>query len=123
MHKGNNLNIQTETAYHVKELINEAMEKANSVYNTSIQSQEQAKEIAVGSLLHDIGMRYIEVDIVNKDLDDMSAYEVSEYKKHPVYGYSAVENEEWISMRNERYSRAYDAINTCRKALEKWLEK
>ena len=60
-------------------------------------SQEQAKEIAVGSLLHDIGMRYIEVDIVNKDLDDMSAYEVSEYKKHPVYGYSAVENEEWIS--------------------------
>lgn len=57
----------------------------------------QAKEIAVGSLLHDIGMRYIEVDTVNRDLTDMTAYEAAEYKKHPVYGYSAVENEEWIS--------------------------
>lgn len=59
--------------------------------------QEEAKEIAVGSLLHDIGMRYIEVDIEDKELTDMSAYEVMEFKKHPVYGYSAVENEEWIS--------------------------
>lgn len=58
---------------------------------------ENAKEIAVGSLLHDVGMRYIEVDVVNKDLSDMSTYEQAEYKKHPVYGYSAVENEEWIS--------------------------
>lgn len=60
-------------------------------------TKENAKEIAVGSLLHDVGMRYIEVDVVNKDLADMSAYEQAEYKKHPVYGYSAVENEEWIS--------------------------
>ncbi len=58
---------------------------------------EQTKEIAVGSLLHDIGMRYIEVDVVNKNLSDMSAYEAAEYKKHPVYGYSAVEKAQWIS--------------------------
>ena len=58
---------------------------------------EEAKEIAVGSLLHDIGMRYIEVDVVNKDLSELNAYDAAEFKKHPVYGYSAVENAEWIS--------------------------
>ncbi len=60
-------------------------------------SREDAKEIAIGGLLHDLGMRYIEVDVVNKDLADMTVYEQAEYKKHPVYGYTAVENEEWIS--------------------------
>ena len=59
--------------------------------------EEKAKEIAVGSLLHDIGMRYIEADVANKNLSDMSAYDAAEYKKHPIYGYSAVENAEWIS--------------------------
>lgn len=58
---------------------------------------EEAKEITVGSLLHDIGVRYIKINVVNKDLSDMSAYELAEFKKHPVYGYSAVENAEWIS--------------------------
>lgn len=56
-----------------------------------------AKEIAIGSLLHDIGMRYIDVNYVDVELESMSAYESAEYKKHPVYGYSAVEKEEWVS--------------------------
>ena len=60
-------------------------------------ASEKAKEIAVGSLLHDIGMRYIETDVVNKNLSDLNAYDAAEYKKHPVYGYSAVEKAEWIS--------------------------
>lgn len=58
---------------------------------------QDAKEIAVGSLLHDIGIRYIDVDYVGKELSELSAYEASEFKKHPVYGYSAVEKEEWLS--------------------------
>ncbi len=56
-----------------------------------------AKEIAIGSLLHDIGMRYIDVNSVDVELEDMSAYEAAEYKKHPVYGYSALEKEGWVS--------------------------
>lgn len=56
-----------------------------------------AKEIAVGSLLHDIGMRYINMDFIDKNMDEMTSNNIAEYKKHPVYGYSAVENEEWIS--------------------------
>ena len=56
-----------------------------------------AKEIAVGSLLHDIGMRYINTEFVNKDISEMTSNEVGEYKKHPVYGYSAVEKKTWIS--------------------------
>lgn len=56
-----------------------------------------AKEIAVGSLLHDIGMRYINTEFIDKDISEMNSNDVAEYKKHPVYGYSAVEKEEWIS--------------------------
>ena len=53
--------------------------------------------ITLGCLLHDIGIRYIDVNYVNTELDDMSSYEVKEYKKHPVYGYSALEKEGWVS--------------------------
>lgn len=60
-------------------------------------SFEDAKEIAVGSLLHDIGIRYIDVDYVGKEVSELSGYEAAEFKKHPVYGYSAVEKEEWLS--------------------------
>ena len=56
-----------------------------------------AKEIAVGSLLNDIGMRYISTEFINKDISEMTSNDGAEYKKHPVYGYSAVEKEEWIS--------------------------
>ena len=56
-----------------------------------------AKEIAVGSLLHDIGMRYINKEFIDKDIQEMTSNDAAEYKKHPVYGYSAVEKEEWIS--------------------------
>lgn len=58
---------------------------------------ENTKEIAIGSLLHDIGMRYINVDYEKKELNELSEFQVAEFKKHPVYGYSAVEKEDWLS--------------------------
>ncbi len=58
---------------------------------------KEAKEIAVGSLLHDIGIRYIDVDYVEKELSELSDYEAAEFRKHPIYGYSAVEKENWMS--------------------------
>lgn len=60
-------------------------------------SPEDAQEIAVGGLLHDIGMRYIDVDFIDKEVQEMSSYDLSEFKKHPIYGYSAIEKEDWIS--------------------------
>ena len=54
-------------------------------------------DIAVGCLLHDLGLRYVTVDFDNKSIDCMSDKEITEYKKHPIYGYSAIKSENWLS--------------------------
>ena len=54
-------------------------------------------DIAVGCLLHDIGLRYITADFINKDIESMNNKELVEYKKHPIYGYTSLKNETWIS--------------------------
>lgn len=59
-------------------------------------SVDKIKEIAIGSLLHDIGITCYKNNTelqelaVNDELDD-------EFKKHVVYGYSIVNAEDWIS--------------------------
>lgn len=54
-------------------------------------------DIGVGCLLHDIGLRYITADFINKDIESMNNKELVEYKKHPIYGYTSLKNETWIS--------------------------
>ena len=58
---------------------------------------EAVHEIGVGCLLHDLGLRYVTVKFDNTDIDKMTDRDMDEYKKHPIYGYSAVKNEEWLS--------------------------
>lgn len=55
------------------------------------------KDIAIGSLLHDIGYTYIAFDYQNLYLDTCPQKEQREIKKHTVYGYSAVEKVNWLS--------------------------
>ena len=70
-------------------------------------------------------------DCSDSDLKDMKWSEKEDHKLYDEEGLPCPrpdyddeeDNVEWIAMRNERYSRAYDAVNVCRKALEKWLEK
>ncbi len=54
-------------------------------------------DIGVGCLLHDIGLRYLTIDYENQDIEELTEAEAAEYKKHPVYGYSALRGEDWIS--------------------------
>ena len=54
-------------------------------------------DIGVGCLLHDVGLRYTTVNYSNRALDTLDKQEMIEYKKHPIYGYSALKNEEWLS--------------------------
>lgn len=54
-------------------------------------------DIGVGCLLHDIGLRYSTVDFTHRNIYDMSENEFIEYKKHPVYAYSSLKDEDWIS--------------------------
>lgn len=59
--------------------------------------EDEIKEIAIGSLLHDIGFRYINVKYENMNINELTPNEIFEYKKHTIYGYSSLENEKQIS--------------------------
>ncbi len=58
--------------------------------------EEKIRQIAIGSLLHDIGIRYITVPYENTDMSRIDAAKIFEYKKHTILGYSALEHEKWI---------------------------
>lgn len=58
---------------------------------------ERIHDIGVACLLHDIGLRYQTYDYSDKSMDEMTDYELSEYKKHPIYGYTALKEENWLS--------------------------
>lgn len=58
--------------------------------------EESYIDIAIGALLHDLGMRYITVPYINFDMDNRPASEVFELKKHTILAYSALEGEDWI---------------------------
>lgn len=59
--------------------------------------KEVVHDIGVGCLLHELGLRYITIPFENRQIDEMTDKDLEEYKKHPVYGYSAVKNEKWLS--------------------------
>ena len=53
--------------------------------------------ISVGCLLHDLGLRYLTFNIDNVDYESMSEKDKEEYRKHSIYGFSALQNEKWLS--------------------------
>lgn len=59
--------------------------------------KEKVREIGVGALLHDIGYTYVKTEIKNKKYEDFSDKERKEMQMHVIYGYSAIEKQEWIS--------------------------
>ncbi len=59
--------------------------------------EETVHDMGVACLLHELGLKYISVDYVNKEIYDMTESDAAEYRKHPIYGYSAIENETWLS--------------------------
>ena len=54
-------------------------------------------DIGVSCLLHDLGLRYLTIDYENRNLEELTEAEYAEYKKHPIYGYTALRGENWIS--------------------------
>ena len=66
-------------------------------------SKWEVYDIGVGSILHDMGLRYLSVpyqDIdVEKEFDPESLFE---YRKHTLYGFSSVEKESWMSNESKK---------------------
>ena len=59
-------------------------------------SNKQIHNIAMGAILHDIGLRYINVPYVNVSENKMTNKDAVEYKKHTIFGYSSLQDEEWL---------------------------
>lgn len=62
-------------------------------------SKDKIRDIAVGSLLHDIGINYVNFNLINESYESIYSDEnkIKEFKKHVVYGYTSVEKETWLS--------------------------
>ena len=58
---------------------------------------KKVREIAVGSLLHDIGYIYVPGDLLYREIEEMDTEQRSELKKHVVYGFEAMKEESWLS--------------------------
>ena len=59
--------------------------------------EKQVHDIGVGCLLHDMGLKYLNIDYEDQDVESLSEAHIKEYMKHPVYGYSVIRDEEWLS--------------------------
>ena len=69
-----------------------------SVFVARLLQLDQVRQynIAVGALLHDLGIRYITTGYVNRNWENENPIEVFEYKKHTILGYSALDEESWV---------------------------
>lgn len=54
-------------------------------------------DMGIACLLHDLGLRYLTLDYKDTNMTETSEMEFSEYKKHPVYAYTSLKNETWLS--------------------------
>lgn len=95
----------------VVEKIYDIKERSSDIYEHSINlcslativalkmglSQETVHDIGVGCLLHDLGLRYLAIVYDDQDISQLSEKEFAEFKKHPVYAYTALRDETWIS--------------------------
>lgn len=93
-----------EKIFDIKERSADVYEHSISICSLAILTAvklhvdiDKIHEIGVGCLLHDIGLRYTTVDYNNKDMDTLSKQEQVAYKKHPIYGYTSLKDESWIS--------------------------
>lgn len=93
-----------ERIYDIRERSADIYEHSISVCSIAVLvaaklrlSKEQMHDIGVASLFHDIGLRYLNFKYCEIDLDALTNKELAEYKKHPVYAFTSLENEPWIS--------------------------
>ena len=58
--------------------------------------KEGLEQIALGALLHDLGLCYVNADYKNCCFEKMPPVEIFELKKHTILAYTALEKETWI---------------------------
>lgn len=93
-----------EKVFDIKERSTNIYEHSISICSLAILTalkmeldEKAIHDIGVGCLLHDIGLRYTTIDFTQSDVENLTPQELAEYKKHPVYGYSSLRDQDWIS--------------------------
>lgn len=93
-----------EKIFDIKERSADIYEHSISICSLAILTalklnveSDKIHDIGVGCLLHDIGLRYTTVDYNNRDVETLNKQELAAYKKHPIYGYTSLKDEPWIS--------------------------
>lgn len=93
-----------EKIYDIRERSSDIYEHSISICSLAILTALKLKlkknkvhDIAVGCLLHDLGLRYLTIQYTDQEITKLSHRELVEYRKHPIYGYTALKNENWIS--------------------------
>lgn len=95
----------------VVEKVYDVKERSADIYEHSLQvctiatlialklglTEKQVYDISVSSLIHDLGLRYLVVRYEDQDINLLPAKDQEEYKKHSIYGYTAIKNETWLS--------------------------
>lgn len=66
-------------------------------------SRWEVYDIGVGSLLHDMGLRYLSVPYQDIDVyEEFDPESLFEFRKHTLYGFSSVEKENWMSNESKK---------------------
>ena len=93
----------TEKVYEIKEHNADLYEHAVNVCSLSVIlairlncSKSELNDIAIGALIHDIGLQSMERYYVDINLNLIGPDQIVEYRKHPAYGYSKIEEESWL---------------------------
>lgn len=60
-------------------------------------SDKQVRSVAMGAILHDLGLRYMKLPYTDMDIKEMNPSDALEYKKHTIYGYSSLQEEKWLT--------------------------
>ena len=59
-------------------------------------SDKQVRNVAIGAILHDIGLKYIQAPYTDVSIEEMNEKDMTEYKKHTIFGYSSIQDEKWL---------------------------
>lgn len=93
-----------EQVYDIRERSSDLYEHSISICTLSVltalklkMSREMVHDIGVACLLHDLGLRYLTIQYDNQPVEELSEEARNEFMKHPVYAYSALKNEKWLS--------------------------
>lgn len=95
--------------YDIKQRSGDLYDHAVSLSSLSILTalkfnlnHEEVCDIGVGSLLHDLGLKFLSIDYLDRDISKFTPDEMFEYKKHTLYGFSSVEDERWMATISKR---------------------